>query len=160
MSDKKTEREKLLLDCLRDHGETSVANLGRLLVSGRGGQNSNPGTLAATSILRSLEKRGLVKRRNVTGPTFNRTVWSLVAETHDQKIERLQANPITIVGATPEEVSTIISALNLYRTGNDEKHTAHPGVRGFVKFCLAPGLHRRGMYKLHTNRNGSGAQLL
>lgn len=40
--------------------------------------NSNPGTLAATSILRSLEKRGIVARRWVSGKGYGRTLWHLL----------------------------------------------------------------------------------
>jgi len=77
---------QLILDYLRKHGETSVANLGRLIRDPMGGQNSNPGTLAASSVLRSLEKRGLVRRRADVGTTHHRTMWRLSdsAPTKDQ----------------------------------------------------------------------------
>jgi hypothetical protein len=50
----------------------------------------------------------------------------LVEEPHGQKIDRLREKPITIVGADAKELSTIRSALNLYRTRNMEKHTEQP----------------------------------
>lgn len=49
-----------------------------------------------------------------------------MAESHEQRIARLQSKPITIHGVTAEELNTIRSALNLYRTRNAEKHTEHP----------------------------------
>ena len=68
---------QMILEYLRKNGEASVANLGRLIRDPMGGQNSNPGTLAASSVLRSLERRGLVRRRVDTGPTHHRTMWRL-----------------------------------------------------------------------------------
>jgi len=57
-------------------GEVSSANLG-LVLKHSNGMASNPGTLAATSVLRSLEKRGIVARRWVSGKGYGRTLWRL-----------------------------------------------------------------------------------
>ncbi len=68
---------KILSELKRCGGEASVANLGQILKESNG-MASNPGTLAATSILRSLEKRGIVARRWVSGRGYGRTLWRLL----------------------------------------------------------------------------------
>lgn len=49
-------------------------------------------------------------------------------KTYEQKLAELRAKPITIFGATPEEIGTIRAALNLYRARNAEKHTDRPNM--------------------------------
>jgi len=47
---------------------------------------------------------------------------------YEKRMAELRAKPITIHGATPEEIRTIRAALSLYRTRNAEKHTDHPNM--------------------------------
>lgn len=72
-----TVSEYKILAELKRWPEASTATLGVVLKESNG-MASNPGTLAAASILRSLERRGLVKSRIEAGPGYRRTKWRLL----------------------------------------------------------------------------------
>lgn len=63
---------------LKRHGESSTANIGDDYFPSNGNA-SNPGTLAVSSVLRSLKKRGIVSSRFVSGRGWGRTLWQLTA---------------------------------------------------------------------------------
>ena len=73
-----SEPAKILVQALHERGEMTPAELGRLIVGPKTGTNSNPGTLAASSVMKSLERRGLVRRRVDSQRNNYRTLWRLV----------------------------------------------------------------------------------
>lgn len=72
----KGELERVILKSLSRGGEWSTANLGNEWFAPNGGA-SNPGTLAAASVLRSLRRRGIVVSRVECGRDYMRTLWRL-----------------------------------------------------------------------------------
>lgn len=74
------EIEGIILAYLGRVGSDTTANIGSEWFASNG-QASNPGTLAAASVLRSLERRGIVTGHKEIGKGYMRTIWTLKEKT-------------------------------------------------------------------------------